>query len=64
MKLKPWALTVMAIFLPLMLFFVGWAIAPNIPSREIIGFIGISVCLLVSLISGIAGIDKTGEQKK
>lgn len=55
MKLKPWALTVMAIFLPIMMFFVGWAIAPNIPSREIIGFIGMSVCLLVSLISGIAG---------
>jgi len=45
----------MLIFIVLTAFFTGWAIAPNIPSREIIGFIGISLCVLTALICGLVG---------
>lgn len=55
MKLKPWAQTTMIIFVVFTAFFTGWAIAPNIPSREIIGFIGISISILTALVCGLVG---------
>ena len=58
MNLKPWSVTVVAASAGIAFFFTGWAIAPNIPAREMIGFIGICVGVVTALVAGILGREK------